>query len=167
VLVAKRTPSKIAVYNNVLDGMSDYATRYTASTGVQTYYGSADLIVDGNTFNNLRSGVSLFNGWTQTGIAAGYFTQVTNNRFQNSNEGLTLIVDTSQGPTQQTYTLGTIFRDNSATNVASAAKIFPTNLVSGGPYANMNVFEQNTLGSGVPSLSTLTSNNNVQNNLVF
>jgi hypothetical protein len=36
VIVAKRTPSKIAVYNNVLDGMSDYANRYTASTGVQT-----------------------------------------------------------------------------------------------------------------------------------
>jgi hypothetical protein len=130
-------------------------------------YGSTDLIIDGNTFNNLRSGVSLFNGWTQTGIAAGYFTQVTNNHFLNSNEGLTLVIDTSQGPTQQTYTLGSVFRDNFATNVGSAAKIFPTNSVSGGPYANMNVFEQNTLGTGVPSLSTLTSNNNVQNNLVF
>jgi hypothetical protein len=167
-VVARRTPSKLVVYQNQLDGLPDYASRYTASTGVQPYYGSADLIIDGNTFHELRSGVSLFVGWTQTGIAASYFTQIVNNQFQDSLIGFNAVLDNSQGPTQQIYLLGTLFAHNRIKQVKVPAQFWmhPA-ATAGGPYATMTVFEKNLPPIQATGLTTQPSQDNIRNTFLF
>jgi hypothetical protein len=163
VFVARRTPSQVVIYNNTLDGLPDYASRVTASSGVQPYFGSADLIVDGNSFHELRSGVTQFTGQTESGIAASNFSIIRNNRFEDLLNGLNAVLDNSPGPTQQTYYLGNSIRDNSFANVQYPAGIYPyPGLTSGGPYSNMNVFERN-----LPVLPPFPDNSNIQNTLVF
>ncbi|MBW4550087.1 MAG: DUF4082 domain-containing protein [Aphanocapsa sp. GSE-SYN-MK-11-07L] len=163
-ITVNRLPSNLVVYNNQLDGLSDYKTRFTASAGVQSYYGSNDLIVDRNTFKELRNDISLYSGWTENGIRPSYFTQVTGNKFTDSLTGLGFHIDTSGGATKQTYNLGTIVRGNSSSNVKESIGLYysPT---SGGPYSNMNVFEQNTLGAETRSVLESTTGNNVINNI--
>jgi hypothetical protein len=163
IFVARRTPSQIVIYKNALDGLPDYASRVTASTGVQPYFGSADLIVDGNSFNELRSGVNQFTGQTNSGVAASNFTIIRNNSFVDLLNGFNAVLDNAPGATQQTYFLGNTIRDNSFTNVQYPAGIYPyPGLTSGGPYANMNIFERN-----FPVLSPFPENSNVQNTLVL
>lgn len=164
VIVASQNVSNAVVYGNKLDGLSDYNSRQTASAGVQTYFGSTNLIVDNNTFNQLRTGISLWSGGAATDNNPVNFTQISNNVFTNNLAGVSIATSGQQG----TSTLGSSIRNNNFNNnVGSVFDIWQntdpgTNPL---PIANMNVFENNTLGTGGVSIDQ--GNGNIQNTIFF
>ena len=165
VIVANQNISNAVVYGNSLDGLSDYNTRQTASAGVQTYFGSSDLIVDNNTFNQLRAGVYLWSGGYGTTDNIDNnpinFTQISNNVFTNDLAGVSIATSGQQG----TSTLGSSIRNNNFNNVDSALSVWPASDSSTNslPIANMNVFENNILGTGGVSIDQ--GNGNIQNTI--
>jgi hypothetical protein len=143
VIVANVNVSNAVVYGNTLDGLSDYKTRVTASAGVQTYYGASNLIVDSNSFNELRTGVFLWAGWDSTANNPINFTQVSNNTFTNDKSGVVLLGSGSMG----TSVLGNSINNNNFNNVGNIFTIGATNSTATNqfPGALMNVFENHVL----------------------
>jgi VCBS repeat-containing protein len=161
IIVANQNVSNAVVYGNSLDGLSDYNSRQTASAGVQTYFGSTNLIVDNNTFNQLRTGISLWSGGAITDNNPVNFTQISNNLFTNNLSGVSVATSGQQG----TSTLGTSIRNNNFNNVGDILSVWQntdpgTNPL---PIANMNVLENNTLGTGGVSIDQ--GNGNIQNTI--
>ena len=161
IIVANQNVSNAVVYGNSLDGLSDYNSRQTASAGVQTYFGSTNLIVDNNTFNQLRTGISLWSGGAITDNNPVNFTQISNNLFTNTLSGISVATSGQQG----TSTLGTFIRNNNFNNVGDILSVWQntdpgTNPL---PIANMNVLENNTLGTGGVSIDQ--GNGNIQNTI--
>jgi hypothetical protein len=173
VIVATKIPSNIVVYNNKLDGTAEatYSPAHTASSGVQTYHGAANLIVDRNTFHELRTGVALWSGQSDYFMPA-YFTQVTNNSFQDNLTGISFpYMGTS--PQQGTNILGAVVRKNSLSDVDVAIdmNMYPSQSNVNVPNFNMNVFQQNT-GSTIGQFLSSDQgmgiiNNNVMLNNTF
>lgn len=161
VIVANRNVSNAVVYGNTLDGLSDYNTRQTASLGVETYFGSNNLIIDNNSFNQLGAGVVLMSGFVQTDNNPVNFTQVSNNAFTNIGSGVNIGTSGNKG----TSSIGNSIHNNSFNNVGTALYMWPVNNGSGNPFpsANMNVFENNTLGVG--EIYVNQGNGNIQNNI--
>jgi VCBS repeat-containing protein len=161
VIVANKQPNNAVVYGNSLDGLSDYNTRSSASLGVQTYFGANNLIVDHNSFNQLGAGVVLMSGWPVTDNNPVNFTQVSNNTFTDVGSGVNIGTSGNKGASS----IGNTIHNNSFNNVGSALYIWPVNNGSGNPFpsANMNVFENNMLGSGGVSIDQ--GNGNIQNTI--
>jgi PA14 domain/Pectate lyase superfamily protein/Calx-beta domain len=175
VIVASKTASKIVVYGNTLDGASDYKTRITASSGVQPYLGATDVIVDNNTFSQLRTGVSLWSGSPAGGgngqFSPTYFTQVTNNKFVDTLTGIRFY---TQYGWKGTKVLGTNFSGNSLKNVDTGILMI-NNPTDGNAYpeTNMNVFQGNSfdkvstvLGTGSTSMQGVKNNLFVNNDFI-
>lgn len=161
IIVANQNVSNAVVYGNSLDGLSDYNSRPTASAGVQTYFGSTNLIVDNNTFNQLRTGISLWSGGAITDNNPVNFTQISNNLFTNNLGGISVGTSGQQG----TSILGTSIRNNNFNNVGDILSVWQntdpgTNPL---PVANMNVFENNTLGTGGVAIDQ--GDGNIQNTI--
>ena len=161
VIVANKNIDNAVVYGNSLDGLSDYKTRQTASAGVQTYFGASNLIVDNNTFNQIRFGIRLCPGGGITENNPINFTQVSNNTFTNDFIGIDVPTSGQKG----TALLGTSIRNNNFNNVGNVFSIFPgtDSGINPLPIANMNVFENNTLGTGGVSIDQ--GNGNIQNTI--
>jgi GH24 family phage-related lysozyme (muramidase) len=167
VIVASKTASQIVVYGNTLDGASDYKSRITASSGVQPYLGATDVIIDNNTFSQLRNGVSLWAGSPAGGgkgqFSPTYFTQVTNNKFVDTLTGIRFY---TQDGWNGTKVIGTNFSGNSLKNVNTGIEMI-NNRTSGNAYPefNMNVFQGNTFDKVGTVLGTgSTSTQGVKNN---
>ncbi len=166
VIVASKTASQIVVYGNTLDGASDYKSRVTASSGVQPYLGATDVIVDNNTFHELRTGVSLWSGSPAGGtngqFSPTYFTQITNNKFVDSLTGVRFY---TQYGWKGTKVLGTNFSGNTLQNVDTGL-LMVNNPTGSNPFPeiNMNVFQDNTFNS-VREVLGVTSTQGVKNNL--
>jgi PA14 domain/Pectate lyase superfamily protein/Calx-beta domain len=166
VIVASKTASQIVVYGNTLDGASDYKSRITASSGVQPYLGATDIIVDNNTFNQLRTGVSLWSGSPAGGgngqFSPTYFTQITNNKFTDTLTGVRFY---TQYGWKGTKVLGTNVSGNTLQNVDTGL-LLVNNPTGGNSFSeiNMNVFQENTFNS-VREVLGVTSSQGVKNNL--
>jgi acetyl esterase/lipase len=78
-----RTVNRVAVYKNVLDAKPQayLSATHIASAGVETFGGSLDFVVDGNTFHELRSGIAPFNRPT-------YFHTYLRNTFDTGRWGV-------------------------------------------------------------------------------
>ena len=163
VIVANKNVSNAVVYGNTLDGMSDYNTRNSASLGVEVYYGASNLIVDHNTFNQLGAGVVFLAGTNNTENNPINFSLVNNNAFTNVGSGVVLGTSGNKG----TSILGNSTHNNTFNNVDTAFITFPRNDGSGNsfPSANMNIFENNTLGTGGVSIDQ--GNGNIQNTILL
>ena len=158
VIVANRNISNAVVYGNTLDGLSDYKSRQTASAGVQTYFGATNLIIDSNSFNQLRNGVRLWTGYG-TDINPVNFTQVSNNTFTNDLTGVGIEISAPRG----TALTGSSIRNNTFSQVETALFMSSRNSTVGNrfPIANMNIFENNALGIG--GISINQRNSDIQN----
>ena len=140
--------NNISISNNSLDfsTRSVTSTTHIASTGIQPYSGSCNLIIDNNTIHESRNGISL---WTNNGssnnpngeIAPCFFPLVTNNTVDTCRLGLRM---TGGGPDLGYAAIGRVFRNNTVTGAVDAA----FDVRSGpGTYPNnmMTVFEKNSL----------------------
>ena len=174
VIMANRQISNAVVYGNTLDG--DPATFSSSglntflngdaggSVGVQAYFGANNLIVDSNTFNELRTGVRLWAEWDAKDNNPINFTQVSNNTFTDDRIGVNFVPSGPQG----TSILGNSVRNNNFNNVGTVLKmgpLTPSNTPSSNkfPSVNMTVFENNALGTGHVSINQ--GNGNIQNTI--
>ncbi len=84
--------SRCAVYHNSLDGKSDYATRDSASAGIQPYGNSFDFIADGNTISQIRHAISFWglaeNQTKPQSITCVYFNYIANNTIRHCVGGI-------------------------------------------------------------------------------
>ncbi|WP_013334352.1 Ig-like domain-containing protein [Gloeothece verrucosa] len=150
VVVVSKLPSNIVVYDNKLDGTTEAynSPSHVASTGVQTFHGGVDMIIDHNSFHELRNGVSLWSGWSSGNSEQDTnpvnFAQVTNNNF---NQNLVGVNFPGISGTAGTNILGNVARGNYLNNVdvAFGMSMMNPDLYSSSLNANMNVFEKNTL----------------------
>jgi len=147
--------ARAAIYRNRLDGKPFYATQDTASSGVQLFSNSADIVVDGNIITRVRGGVEL---WS-VGVGATpqlnsvFFNLITNNEIDESYDGLVTY-------TQYLYAdapgaighLGNIFRGNRGGRLAHAGISMATwpGFDAGG--YDTNVFEHNRLADAPDGL---------------
>jgi hypothetical protein len=170
VIVATKIVSKAVVYGNSLDGTQFGAYNspmYTASSGVQAYHGASDLIIDNNSFHELRTGVYLWSGYNANDSKPLYFSQVTNNTF---NDNLTGVSFPKISGEKGTSVLGSKIENNTVENVGTSfyIGINPTLTVTTNPFpnANMNVFENNVL-TNVEQSSVFTQNNGSIDNTIW
>lgn len=141
--------NNIVISNNSLDfdSRSVTSTSHIASTGIQPYSGSCNLIIDKNTIHEARTGISL---WTNNGssntpngeIAPCLFPLVTNNTIDTCRIGLQL----TGGSSDLGYPgIARMFRGNSVSGAVDLA----INIRSGpsGAFPNniMTAFEHNTI----------------------
>jgi hypothetical protein len=131
VLLISQAPSRVAIVNNKLDGLArDVAagTSASASAGVEVYPGGSSVVIDGNTFRNLNTGVSLWSFTDPNGnfIGANYF-KITNNTFVNVNTGVRFRDGTPPAwellnPTIDTLSVtGTTIENNNFSSVNNSA----------------------------------------------
>jgi polygalacturonase len=140
--------ARAAIYRNRLDGKALYATQDTASSGVQLFSNSADIVVDGNTITRVRGGVELWSVGvgSMPQLNSVFFNLVTNNEIYESYDGLVTY-------TQYLYAdapgaighLGNIFRGNRGDRLVHAGISMTTwpGFDAGG--YDTNVFEHNRL----------------------
>lgn len=66
-LVEILTPfSDAVIYNNEIDGLDDYYQEYNATAGIQAYGSMLDVVIDGNKFTNLASGILITARYTES-----------------------------------------------------------------------------------------------------
>jgi polygalacturonase len=84
--------SHCAIYENTLQGKSDYVTRDTASAGVQPYGNSFDFVVDSNDISQVRHGIYMW-GTNETSVSpesvtCDYFNYIANNNVHDCTNGI-------------------------------------------------------------------------------
>jgi hypothetical protein len=156
IVVTGRVVANIAIYNNQLDGKSDYATRVTASSGVNVFNDAFDMVVDGNTINDVRTGINLnpvSQGSTRLPI---YNTLLANNTITNTIDAIALLG--SGDPTTQPALTNAVVRGNQATNMTERG----LRAASG----NMVVVENNSFSDTPQGIGNSVSNGMRVENLV-
>jgi hypothetical protein len=162
IVIASNIARNVVVYGNRLDGSSEPYAAQTASAGVSSFFGASDMIIDSNTFHELRTGVILWSTGN-THFRPVNLTQVTNNQFIDNITGVSFPISGQKG----TAVIGSNISGNFLDGVETA---FSMNV--GDPYtsdsypsANMNVFANNTLGSIGQFTSFGQIGNDIQNTL--
>ncbi len=110
-----RTFDKIAVYDNYFDGtqLAVDQTAHVANSGVNTFYGGINFVVDNNYFHEMRSGVVWTPGGGTSESAVNYSQYVANNTFDYVRWATSVSGGTmAHGETQ----LLNVFRDNVVIN---------------------------------------------------
>lgn len=107
--------SRVVIFRNRLDGKATWATNETASSGVQLYGNSTDVVVDANQITRMRQGIVLWAvGFDKnTTVNSVFFNLVAGNRIETSRDGLVartayLTTDAADQPGH----VGNVFRDN-------------------------------------------------------
>lgn len=114
------TAMRVAIYDNSLQGKSDYASRPTASTGVEIYQGGQDIIVDNNTITQTNYGTSIWGVFNANWyVDPSCFILIENNHVSNCGMGAR---DVSQvlnnAVTNYSDYFANIYRNNTYTNMA-------------------------------------------------
>ncbi|RYZ72866.1 MAG: hypothetical protein EOP09_02605 [Proteobacteria bacterium] len=133
------------IYRNTFQGKSDYATRYTASTAVNMYGGCHDIIVDSNTIENTRAGVTVYSVGTPV-LMNSSFNLVSNNTITGTLNGLISPSDYLPTPAMigAMGQVGNTFRKNTISQATvSAIQVHGCTPDSGGVQL-MNVYENNS-----------------------
>jgi hypothetical protein len=140
---------KVAVYRNYLDGKPYVYQQeaHVASAGVQAYEGALDFVVDGNTFHDIRNGISLWGYSELHENKPVYFGTYINNVIENNRWGVTW---TAQSPNIGVNFLGNVFRGNTINNVLFDGISITSDAGSNPePWVDLNVFER-TVGTNLP-----------------
>lgn len=146
-LIVARAATRWVIYNNRFDGKDDYATRYTAMTGIQPFGGGHDWIGVKNVISNMQTGVyiaGLQDLHNSSYIQPTYFNYFASNRISHSLSGARMIsgaVDPVQASCPAIF--GTVFRQNELTNVASGVGFQTPASVTTTGAVELTIFEQN------------------------
>jgi len=151
-VIFARSTSRCAIYKNLFDGKADYATRLTASAGIEPYGGCYDWIADGNTITHVRSGIYLASSQGFSGIPAlepCYFHYYANNTIRHCHTGVLAViaVPRATSPAGMSF-LGLVFRRNYFANLESSGMILaldkgvtlPPNAIADALLFEYNVF---------------------------
>lgn len=151
VFVVSSAAYRFAVYNNNLDGRAEWTSgsTHSASTGVEVYGGTIDIIVDQNTLTELRTGIV---HWSLAGIPnpeyprslqTCNFNVFKNNTLQNCYNGILNSVAESGDAILDGGIMGATYRDNAVGPITRSGLIF-----SGSAFdeylIKVGVYERNT-----------------------
>ncbi len=145
---------KCVLYRNSLQGKADYASRFSASSGIQPYGNSFDFIADSNAIERVRTGIS---SWSRAetnqvlarpSIEPCYFNLYKSNRISAVLSGALSIMsgwEASWSGDPGVMYLGNIFRGNHMEGAVTAFELSKggQSLPPGRPM-DMNAFEGNT-----------------------
>ena len=111
---------RVVLYQNSLDGKLQAVTSPThvASAGIEPFGGTTNLIADGNTLHELRSGIANWATQYPEGMSPNYFNLFTNNKMLNCRWGIQNVADL-QRPVG-TAMLGTVYRRNTVSDALVA-----------------------------------------------
>ena len=167
--------SQCAVYQNTLQGKSDYATRETASCGIQPYGNSYDFVVDNNTISQTRTAVAV---WSMSDtsqnpeeITCAYFNYVANNSIHNCLNGVIGISQAWGGwPIADPYPgitfLGNTCAGNTVDSMADSGFAELATNAPIGDQLDLNVFDQNTV-TNTPAAINLDTSTHVNNAILY
>ncbi len=130
-----RPVMRAVVYRNRLDAKprAHRSEHHIASCGVEPFGASVELIVDGNTFHELRSGIATFSLGGKGGPAPTLFNYYANNVFDTVRRG-----QVNNGPT-----LGVVSRRNRMKDVVLTGFRVNVKGKAGRAAMAMNAFEHN------------------------
>ena len=167
--------SRCAVYHNSLQGKSDYATRETASAGIQPFGDSFDFIADSNTISQTRNGIYIW-GMSETAlspqsIASAYFNYIANNTIHDCLNGIVGVSQAWNGwPTGDPYPgisyLGNTCTGNVVNSVAESGLSELADCAPIGDQLDLNVFDQNTV-TDTPTGINLPASSSITNSIVY
>ena len=159
------------VYQNNIDGKSDYATRATASSGVQPYGNSYDFIADSNIIREVQGGISSWATDERDTIQPCYFNLYVNNDIQNSRLGALSNVEYARDMTRDPGTsyLGNTFRRNNVGNLLERGFMLTGTGAPPGGQLDMTVLEHNT-GANLPVVidsAARPDHNTITNTVIY
>jgi hypothetical protein len=167
--------SQCAVYRNVLQGKSDYATRETASAGVQPYGNSYDFVVDSNTISQVGTGISIWamsdSGANPEDITCAYFNYIANNTIHNCRNGGVGISQAWGGwrladPYPGLSFLGNTCAGNMVDSMTNGGFSELAGLAPVGDQVDLNVFDQNSV-TNTPVAINLEQSSHINNTLLY
>ncbi len=167
--------SQCAVYHNALQGKSDYATRDTASGGIQPYGNSYDFIVDNNTISQVRTSIAVWSMSDTNGnpedITCAYFNYLANNSIHNCLNGIVGISQAWGGwPIADPYPgISYLANDcvgNTVDSVADSGFAEMAALTPVGDQLDLNVFDQNTV-TNTPTAINLDPSTHINNAILY
>lgn len=150
VVLVCRNIQRVVVYGNRLDGKprASQGEQHIAAAGVEPFGGSHTLVVDGNTFHELNTGVATFGlaDKSRKGVAPTFFNLYAHNVIEETRVALwhRATLDFSGQP-RGLSTLGVIARGNQVRTAGTAGGLFA---VQGSPdrtMADLCVFEHNDI----------------------
>ena len=152
--VVAATTYRFALYKNHFDGKSGWVTgnEHSASTGVESYGGSVELVVDSNTFTDLRFGIR---HWPLGGPPPGkpdvkgslqscFFNTFRNNTLKDCWSGMEQRID-SDGGYLDGGILAATFRDNRLDRITTYGLSYSNS--TNKPCIKMSVIERNTFNN--------------------
>jgi polygalacturonase len=167
--------SHCAIYHNSLQGKSDYATRDTASAGVQPYGNSYDFVVDDNTISQVRNGVYMWgmaeDSLTPKSVTSVYFNYVANNTVQNCVNGIVGVSEAWEGwpaadpPVGVSYLANTVV-GNRITSMTGAGVAELAQTPPAGDAVDLVVFDRNVV-SKTPITMEFEPANRVNNPIIY
>ena len=164
-----------AVYQNTLQGKSDYVNRDTASTGVQPFGNSYDFVVDSNTISQVRKGVILWGmgeaSLKPQSITCAYFNYVANNTVHNCTDGIVGVSQAWGGwPVTDPYPgisfLGNTCVGNTVDSITDGGFAEVAASAPIGNQLDLNVFDQNTV-TNAPAGIVLDTNSGINNTIIY
>lgn len=167
--------SQCAVYHNSLQGKSDYATRDTASAGVQPYGNSYDFIVDNNTISQTRTGIFVWamsdTNQNPEDITCAYFNYIANNTVHNCLNGIVGVSQAWGGwPIADSYPgisyLANTCVGNTVDSVAGNGFAESAATAPLGDQLDLNVFDHNTV-TNTPAGIDLDPSNHIYNAIIY
>jgi polygalacturonase len=157
-VVVETLAQRLVMYSNLFTGRPQLvvSTSPTANCGIEMYEGASDVIVDSNTFQRIRAGVSLWGGAENTTdlteVEPLMFSYVANNRFFQVRLGILWVRRASDAGTPF---VGNVVRGNRLVGAIQSAMEIATNdqWASLTQIPDVNVVE--TTVSNVPGASQL------------
>ena len=153
---------RVVCYDNNLNG-TDRATEagvYTATAGFNCYGGASRLIIDGNRFGRMKTGVTL---WANSDegiyriIQPNLFNVVKDNRIDTCQVGIAHILqDWGREVEGDTTFYGHVMRRNIVTN--STVNAFSESTCWGRMRKDMCIFDQNVFAANAAFVSSSSSN---------
>lgn len=124
--VVQIAADRLVVYNNSFQGKPDYASRFSASSGVQPNSNTSDLVVDNNRFSQLRSAYLELTttGTSSDVVGPQYFNYFINNQITNGLSGLVVstgVFATAAQNANIVADFGLHIRDNQFSGLAAVA----------------------------------------------
>jgi len=150
VIAVSHNLQRVVVYENELDGKPRawQSDKHIASAGVEPFGGSHTLIVDGNTFHELRCGIATFGlaNRQNRGVCPTFFNLYCHNTFDTMRNGILHRADADgSGLALGLSTLGTVARGNTLRGIVDEGCTLAVRGSPGRRMADLNVLEHNTL----------------------
>ena len=104
-IIISRSPSKIAIVDNKLDGREENVAsdQHSASVGIQVYPGGSKIIIDSNDIDEVRAGIGSWSfpakqnggptGIGDNALIGAQFYDIKGNSVEDSNVGIHFLID--------------------------------------------------------------------------